>query len=249
MKTIRKYGWKPQLPDIHDLKFSLELPVGQLPPSTDLRAQFPAVYDQGDLGSCTANAIAGCIEFDFIKETHPDFVPSRLFIYYNERVLEHDVKQDNGAQIRDGIKTVVKQGVCDEKLWPYITTKFAKKPTNACYKAALKDIVTKYEALSTVAAYKSALAQGYPFAFGFSVYESFESDAVAANGIVPMPGPNEQLLGGHAVAAAGYDDAKQWFIVRNSWSPEWGDKGYFYLPYAYFTPSLTSDFWVIYTVK
>jgi C1A family cysteine protease len=244
----RKYGWKPQLPDIHDLKFTINTSVIN-PIAVDLTSKFPPVYDQTTLGSCTGNAISGIIEYDFIKELHPVWVPSRLFIYYNERVIEHSVKSDSGAMIRDGIKTVVKQGVCDEKLWPYNVDKFAKKPTVKCYNAALKDIVTKYEALSGVNMYKNALAQGYPFVFGFSVYESFESDAVAKTGIVPMPKLSEKLLGGHAVAAAGYDDNKQWFIVRNSWGPDWGNKGYFYLPYSYFTPALTDDFWVIYTVK
>ena len=97
---------------------------------------------------------------------------------------------------------------------------------------------------------RSCLSDGCPFIFGFSVYESFESDAVAATGIVPMPGKTETCLGGHAVMAVGYDDSKQWIIVRNSWGPDWGDKGYFYLPYAYITNNnLADDFWTIRLVK
>ena len=139
--------------------------------------------------------------------------------------------------------------MCDETSWPYNITKFKSKPSVKCYTAALKDVVSKYESLLSVTSYKNVLASGYPFVFGFTVYESFESDIVTRTGIVPMPAKYEQVLGGHAVMAVGYNDAKKWFIVRNSWGPGWGDKGYFYLPYAYFTPGLTSDFWVIYTVK
>ena len=175
-------------------------------------------------------------------------MPSRLFIYYNERVLEGTVNIDSGAQIRDGIKTVAIQGACDESSWMYNISKFKTKPTANCYKTALKDVVTKYERLIDMTSYKTALANGYPFVFGFTVYQSFESEQAAKNGIVAMPGKNDEPLGGHAVMAVGYDDDKKWFIVRNSWGSTWGDKGYFYLPYDYFKSNLTSDFWVIYTV-
>jgi C1A family cysteine protease len=97
---------------------------------------------------------------------------------------------------------------------------------------------------------KACLASGYPFIFGFTVYDSFESDAVAKTGIVPMPSKTELVLGGHAVMAVGYDDSKKWFIVRNSWGEDWGDKGYFYIPYDYLTnKNLASDFWTIKLTK
>ena len=208
----------------------------------------PAVYDQGSLGSCTGNAIAGDIEFNFLKTPHADYSPSRLFIYYNERLMEGTVSEDAGAVIRDGIKTVAKQGVCSEQLWPYIIEQFNVEPPKEVYQNALKDVVTKYKLLKGIHSYKSVLAEGYPFVFGFSVYSAFESDEVAKTGIVPPPNPKDELLGGHAVCAVGYDDEKEWFIVRNSWGPEWGDKGYFYLPYSYFVPEYSDDFWVIYTV-
>src|SRR4051812_37124468 len=115
------FGWQPDFPDHRDLLFSA--PVGvlqQLPPTVDLRPQCPPVYDQMHLGSCTANAIPGAIQFDRLKAAQaPDFVPSRLFIYFNERTMEHSVRFDAGARIRDGIKSVNKLGVCSEDEWPY----------------------------------------------------------------------------------------------------------------------------------
>jgi C1A family cysteine protease len=96
---------------------------------------------------------------------------------------------------------------------------------------------------------RGCLAEGFPFIFGFTVYESFESDAVASTGVAPMPGPGERVLGGHAVLAVGYDDADQRFLVRNSWGTKWGNGGYFTMPYAYLTErNLSSDFWTLRTV-
>jgi C1A family cysteine protease len=213
-----------------------------------LRSKCPPVYDQGQLGSCTANAIAGAIQFDRRKQKlKPDFVPSRLFIYYNERVIEHSVQSDNGAQIRDGIKSVAKQGDCPESEWPYDISKFAVKPGPTCYKDALKYQALQYQRVPQIAnQLKGCLASGYPFVFGFSVYDSFESDVVAKTGVLGMPGPKEKLLGGHAVLAVGYDDSKQVFIVRNSWGAGWGQNGYFTMPYAYLTDSnLADDLWTI----
>ncbi len=115
-------GWVPDLPDHRDLAYSAPLArLRAMPPSVDLRNQFPSSpYDQGPIGSCTANAIAGAVQFDRAKQKQqPDFIPSRLFIYYNERSMEHSIASDAGAMIRDGIKSVAKQGVCTEKTWPY----------------------------------------------------------------------------------------------------------------------------------
>jgi C1A family cysteine protease len=205
------------------------------------------VYDQGQLGSCTANAIGAAFEFELLKQKLTDFMPSRLFIYYNERVMEGTVGTDSGAQIRDGIKSVAQQGVCPEPLCPYVLAQFRTKPSKPCYVEALKHKASLYQRLvPTLNQLKGCLASGYPFVFGFTVYDSFESPAVAKSGHAPMPAPAEAVIGGHAVMAVGFDDSKQWFIVRNSWGPTWGIKGYFTLPYAYVTDAhLADDFWTI----
>ena len=225
-----------------------------LPPSVDLTPLCPPVYDQGQIGSCTANAIAGAIEFDRLKQKVQDFTPSRLFIYWNERFLEGGLTQtyqDSGAQIRDGIKSVAAQGDCPETEWPYKATKYTTKPLTRCYADALKYKAVNYARLTpTLNQLKQCLASGFPFVFGFTVYESFESDQVASTGHAPMPAKGESSIGGHAVVGVGYNDANQWFIVRNSWGPKWGMKGYFTLPYVYLTDdNLASDFWTIRVVQ
>jgi C1A family cysteine protease len=259
---IGGYGWKPDLPDHRDFLYATPPAVAAaLPTKADLRPNCPPVYDQGQLGSCTANAIAGAIEFNQKKQGLPEFTPSRLFIYYNERVLEGTSPSvDSGAQIRDGIKSVASQGVCKETTWPYNDRnsdpdpcpdcEFAKKPSAACYTEAKQHKIKVYQRLNAavISTLKGCLAGGYPFVFGFTVYESFESQEVANTGIVPMPGPQEKVVGGHAVVAVGYDDSAQQFIVRNSWGANWGLKGYFMMPYGYLTnTNLADDFWTIQT--
>ncbi len=221
-QSKKKYslGWIPDIPDHRDLIYSAPLLVmKKLTTSADLRSGCPPVYDQGQLGSCTANSLAGAYEFDRIKEKKKDFMPSRLFIYYNERVIEHTTSSDSGAQIRDGIKTLNKQGVCPEKEWPYDISKFADKPTAKCYTDAKQNEISSYQRLdnTNLTLLKSCISEGFPFVFGFTVYESFMSAAVAKTGNVPMPKPNETVEGGHAVMAVGYNDAKSVMIVRNSW--------------------------------
>ena len=248
-RSIRWYGWLPDLPDQRDRIYAASLAtIGALPPSVDLRGGCPPVYDQGDLGSCTANAIAAALQFDQMKQQVADvFVPSRLFIYYNERVMENTVDEDSGAMIRDGIKSVAKEGAPHETLWPYNIAKFRTKPSPRAYKDAAKHRAVLYQRLTqALPQFKACLASGYPFIFGFSVYESFESADVTKTGTVPMPKPEEKQLGGHAVLAVGYDDASGRFIVRNSWGPKWGIAGYFTLPYEYMTDgNLSDDFWTI----
>jgi C1A family cysteine protease len=275
----RGYGWVPDRPDQRDYLFSaLRKVPAKLPGQVDLRLLCPKVEDQGQLGSCTANALAGAIEFlerkDNViglsspewetlqklgKAERPDLkkrlpsgrrVPfqdfSRLFIYYNERALEHTVSSDSGAMIRDGIKTLAKQGACSEKSWPYDIAKFKSKPGPACYQEALLHQITSYHRILTLDQMRTCLAEGFPFVFGFTVYESFESQEVARTGIVTMPKPREQVLGGHAVLAVGYDDSNERFLVRNSWGTDWGLKGYFTMPYKYLgNRNLSDDFWTI----
>jgi C1A family cysteine protease len=246
------FGWVRDLPDERDFFYSAPLGrIGPLPEKVDLRPGCPAVYDQGQLGSCTANGIGAAVEFDQIKQGVKTFVPSRLFIYYNERAIEGHVSQDSGAQIRDGVKVVSKLGAPPETAWPYAIDKFAHKPPQAAYAEGKKDLVTRYERVpQSLTQFQGCLADGYPFVFGFTVYESFESDQVAKTGVVPMPKPGEAILGGHCVVAVGYDNAKRQMIIRNSWGVNWGLAGYCLMPYEYLiNPQLSSDFWTLRAVK
>jgi C1A family cysteine protease len=247
-RQIAHFGWIPDQPDQRDHLYAAPPHfLAALPASTDLRAQCPAVYNQGELGSCTANAIGAAIEFDRLKQKLPDFVPSRLFIYYNERVIEGTVHSDSGAQLRDGIKSVASQGVCPELEWPYVIEKFTTKPPPKAYEDAQLDRVVSYQSLvQDLNQMKGCLASGYPFIFGFTVYEGFESDTVKRTGHATMPRWGERSIGGHAVMAVGYDDGSQWFVVRNSWGVGWGMEGYFTMPYTYLIqPGLARDLWTI----
>ena len=250
---VSRYGWLPDLPDHRDRLYAAPMEIaGALPAKADLQAQCPPVYDQGQLGSCTANAIAGAIQFDRMKQMlSPMFTPSRLFIYYNERAIEHSIDSDSGAQIRDGIKSIGKQGDCPETEWPYVIARFKTKPPKKCYADARKYKAVLYQRLTqTLGQLKGCVASGWPFVFGFTVYEGFESATVTKTGHASLPKSGEQVIGGHAVVGVGYDDAKQWFIIRNSWGGRWGMSGYFTLPYAYLTDeNLASDFWTIRVVK
>jgi C1A family cysteine protease len=255
------YGWAPDLPDNRDHQYAAPMAkLRALPAKADLRNLCPPVYNQGQIGSCTANAIAAALEFDRKKQKLADFIPSRLFIYYNERSMEHSVPLDSGAQIRDGIKSVGDQGACPEKQWPYDDTpadattnvwpagaKPAQTPPKSCYTDAKKFVALNYQrVVRSLAQMKGCLADGYPFVFGFTVYDSFESAAVATSGVLNMPAPTEAVAGGHAVLAVGYDDTTQRFAVRNSWGAKWGQKGYFTIPYAYLlTENLSDDFWTM----
>jgi C1A family cysteine protease len=265
-RRIQGLGWVRDLPDPRDQMFSAPVAtLKALPTSADLRPQCPPVYDQGQIGSCTANAIAAAVQFDRSKQKlAPDFVPSRLFIYYNERAMEGHVAFDAGAQIRDGVKSIAKQGVCPEPEWPYDATpatsdggafppgsRAGEKPTAQCYTDAMQNTAIAYHrVIQVLSQMKGCLAGGYPFVFGISVFQSFWAPDGTQAVITPLPGPNDTPVGGHAVLAVGYDDAKGQFIVRNSWGPGNADKGYFYMPYEYLLDhQLASDFWVVSSVK
>ncbi len=241
-RQIKRYGWIPDLPDQRDHLYAPAPVLQTLPPSIDLRSQCPPVYDQGQLGS--SYAIAAALEFDQIKQDlAPVFAPSRLFIYYNERAIENTVDSDSGAMIRDGIKSVATQGACPEDFWPYDIAQFRDQPPDDCYQAAAQHEAVLYQSVAQdLNQMKGCLATGTPFVFGFTVYQSFESNQVAQTGHAPLPDPSEQVLGGHAVLAVGYDDATARFLARNSW----GMDGYFTIPYSYLLQSsLAADFWVI----
>ena len=256
-------GWMPDLPDHRDLVYSAPMQhLHKLPPSVDLRPQISfAPYDQGRIGSCTGNAIAGAIQFDRAKIGNtPDFTPSRLFIYYNERAMEHTVPVDAGARIRDGIKSVAKQGACKEATWTYDDTPadqqtqmFAadakpatKPPAGAYHEAEVYRAVSYLRVQPSLPQMKGCLAEGFPFVLGFTVYNSMWDANDNPVTVLPMPSGVDFVAGGHAVLVVGYDDAKQWFIIRNSWGPNVQDHGHFYMPYAYAVGSgLASDFWTV----
>ncbi len=252
-RTVQRFGWLPDLPDARDHLFSAPQAVlDDMPSKVDLRPGCPPVYDQGVLGSCTANAINAAFQYLQKSQKSKDFMPSRLFVYYNERVMLGTVDTDSGAMIRDGVKSVAKAGVCPEDMWPYDITQFTVKPTKPCYTEALKNQALVYRRVLNTSLHQlqGALASGTPVIFGFSVYESFQGQDVARTGVVPLPPRGEKLLGGHAVLAVGYDDATQRFLVRNSWGAGWGDDGYCTMPYGYLTDSgLAQDFWAIYAVE
>jgi C1A family cysteine protease len=243
----RKFGWISQQPDIRDKHLPLTLKA--VPPLVDLRSKCPPVYDQLNLGSCTANAIAAAYEYEHTRQGLGLFMPSRRFIYYNERVIENSVESDSGATLRDGMKVIGNGdkgvGVCSEWRWPYIVEEFAVQPSDECYRVAKHDEALQYlSVLQNPMQLKSCLAAGFPFVFGFTVYSSFMN--IGSDGIMTMPLPDDIVEGGHAVMCVGYDDSKQAYIIRNSWGADWGVKGYFYMPYNYMhNADLCDDYWTI----
>jgi C1A family cysteine protease len=264
MDIKRQYGWKKQDVDDRDLKFSelvraRNLQTTSLPLAVNNRYWCPSVFDQGQLGSCTANAWAGLLGYNECKNGRGGklyFDMSRLFIYYNERVIGNTVNQDSGAQLRDGAKAIANSGSCAESEWKYDIDQFVIKPPEKCYTDALQYRITNYYSLDgntpeeTLLNLKTCIAAGRCFVFGFSVFDFFESDTMANTGVLQMPKSTEQNVGGHAVMAIGYNDTQKRFLVRNSWGKGWGLKGnlsgYFTIPYEYITdPNLASDFWTV----
>lgn len=250
------YGWKPDTIDARDYYGSLTLAEQAiiLPSTMDLRPEMPPVYDQGQLGSCTANAIAGALEYQEWMQAEQTGTPSRLFIYYNERAMEGTINQDAGALIRDGIKSVATLGAPNETDWPYDISKFKEKPPAQAYTDGLQHKAVTYAHPTRTSYYlRKCLANKHPIVFGFTVYESFESSTVADTGWVPYPNTStEQILGGHAVLAVGYlhHNSHLYFIVRNSWGSNWGDNGYCYMPASILLDtSMSSDFWDIKVVS
>jgi C1A family cysteine protease len=149
--------------------------------------------------------------------------------------------------IRTGIKSIAQIGYCPEEMWPHDPARLTTRPTADCYDNASAHRSISYARIDQdLVAMKACLASGYPFIFGFSVYESFESEPIALTGKVPMPRSDERRIGAHAVLAVGYDDVAREFIVRNSWGAGWGIGGHFFLPYDYLAhDGLSADFWTI----
>lgn len=243
----RSLGWTPDTPDRRDYVFEPKN-MTRMPKEFDLRDRFFRCWQQGSLGSCTAQSVAAAVLFrDIYDRDHDIVVPSRLFIYYATRSLEGTTKVDAGAQIRNAIKAVSHFGYPLESSWPYRTANFTKKPPVRLYKAAEKEKIRRYERVKRdLRHFKSLLTQGLPIVIGFSVYESIYQQKVTKTGFIPLPKGREKLDGGHAVLVVGYSDSKNALVIRNSWGTSWGEAGYGYLPYDYILDAdLSDDFWVV----
>lgn len=242
--TNRTYTWKPDLPDHRDHTFTAAAPT--FPSKVDRLGMSNPIEDQGDLGSCTGNSSTSMVEI--ILNTPP---LSRLMAYYDGRLLENNVRNDDGAQIRDVIKGISKYGISTEVLWPYVIAKFKNKPTKKAYADGLKLTakIGSYQRVPDLVSMKKALAAGHPVTFGFSVPEYFEGDEMATKAFLPFPSKTDKMVGGHAVVAVGYDDtaAVPFIWVRNSWGASWGLQGYFMMDQKWFTDSsrLADDMWTI----
>ena len=222
--------------------------VRRLPAVVDLRRHCPPVYDQLHLNSCSANAIAAALRYEELKEGRPDVPPpSRLFIYYNERVLAGVVGTNSPVSLRDGYRTVTKLGACAETLWPYEARRFRRQPTPSCFRTARRHrAIAYYRIRRSIRPLRVCLAERYPFVLAMAVHQSMGGRDVRRTGVVPMPARGDKLRGGHAVLAVGYDHLRRLIIFRNSWGRTWGEHGYGYLPYAFFaSPDLSWDFWTM----
>ena len=239
------------------------------------KMDFPAVYNQGNLGSCTGNALAFCYQFDMLKEkisfgTNKSSIPSRLFIYYYERASEGTINDDKGAKISSGVKKVLDiKGVCSETDWAYYDktngneTYKTEPSTYAIDNAKIHKVISQTDAFvalhNTVNNLKANLRKGFPIAFGFHVYQSFYNISKDNNFTMPFP-VNGDTFKGHAAVFVGFKEQEKVFIVRNSWGSIWGDNGYFYMPYDFIEGVYTdpkdnkvkpyvSDFWSILEVS
>ena len=258
----RRFGWKPSLPELNRKKYAVHREMGTklvFPPKLDMRPAMPPIEDQGQLGTCVAHATCAALEYIELQDIKAGkgliIFPgakfgeiSRLFLYYNSCAIDGDPGQDNGTTITSMMKGIAKWGLCRETLWPYNPLMVGKQPPPKAYKEGVKHVVLSSYAINNMVMdqLKQCLAVGFPFQFGVTIYASFMSDTCAKTGIIPLPLPNEEPLGGHALCCVGYDDSKNSFLVRNSWGPDWGEKGYCWMNYKYLTnPDLSGDFWTI----
>jgi C1A family cysteine protease len=212
----------------------------ELPRAVDLRESLlgrAPVRDQGPLQSCSAHAVAAALACEVA------FEPSRLFIHYNCR--------DGPPLVRHCVAAVAQHGFCSEEEWPYDAYRFGKRPPDSVYAraAAFRGCAAR-ELDQDLRAFKQCLSDGRPIVCGLILHYGFLGAAVRSTGAIPLPGPTEPRLGGHAVAVTGYDEARERFLIRNSMGAAWGEEGYGYIPYAYMAdPHLAVDFWALESPK
>lgn len=239
-------GWIPDEPDVRDYIFVVpenEIKKRSAPQSADLSDKFGPIESQGNINSCVGHSVTSVVEAILgVKDK------SRLFVYYNAREVEWRTGTDSGCSIRSAISALSKRGASDELLWPYDASKVLVRPSVAAYTDGLSvpPKILSYERVTTLSSLKAALNAGLPVVFGFKVYSSFRTQT-ATTGICPYPAPGEAQIGSHAVVAVGYNDTTGMVKCRNSFGPTWGQSGYFYMPYQWFSnmTSLVSDAWVI----
>lgn len=244
-----KYGWRPDIKDIRDFgpekvpwAYSL-VKQAPRPAVVELPVKVP-IYDQGDLGSCTANAVLYLYAYDELRRTGRITPLSRLFLYKATRD-RLGWPGDVGATIKDTMKTLVLMGCALEKTWPYREGKFDQEPNWIAKSEAQSFQALRYVRLKTLEEIKGYLRAGFPVSFGFSCYESI--DRVGPDGVIPFPKQGEAMVGGHAITAVGYKDniGPGYLKLANSWGNNWGEAGFGYLPYTYFEAGLCDDYWAL----
>jgi C1A family cysteine protease len=198
----------------------------------DLRKWCSPIEDQLHLGSCVGQAVVGAFEL-MINKVQPEKFKdlSRLFVYYNARLIEGYVDEDVGVYVRDGIKAVHQWGVCTEERWPYLINKFADTPSVESYIDAKSRLIDSYSRINSIDDIKATLALEIPIVTGIQVFGNF--DRLRSNAVISLPNDDDEILGGHAITIVGYDNDRKYFICRNSFGEDWGDRGYFYMPYDY----------------
>lgn len=251
MSTTKILNWKRGPEDQRDYKSQrfLQAPL-TLPANFKLDRDIP-IYDQLDVGSCVGNSVCEGFRYEYAQvKNNFSFNPSRLFAYYNARKLQGWENEDSGAYIRDGFKAMSKWGLASEDLWPYITSKVTDTPPDSVYQNGLNQLVVKYASVQkSESVIKQTIFSGAGVVIGFDVYSSFWGTWSETTGIMPIPKAGERFEGGHAVILIGWDDAKKSFLVQNSWGTDWGQNGYFWMPYAYVVSTHADDFWCIEEIK
>jgi C1A family cysteine protease len=200
----------------------------------DLRPWASPVEDQLHLGSCVGQAVVGAYELLLNRLDKTKFTDlSRLFVYYNARLLDNITGEDVGAYVRDGVKAVNKYGVCSEQVWPYLINRFAEPPSIASYEDAKLRTIKKYYRIEKIEDIVDALNADCPVVTSMNVYDSFDDLEYSKDYILAMPKANENIIGGHAVTFVGYDLPKRLFLARNSFGEDWCMDGYFWVPFDY----------------